>query len=97
MILSLHLQYSVDCSSIIRLEFFCATFVHAITISFVFRQVSSVLLARKRAVAATVWTRVDYQQPSPYDLAGKNTSFVICKLERDNEKQNFGGVRNTHT
>lgn len=50
--LSLHRQYSLLCSSMMSLAFFCATLATAMIMSFVFRQFSSTLLARKRAVAA---------------------------------------------
>ena len=54
--LSRHRQYSFDCSSMIREAFFCATFATAMTISLVLRQFSSVLVARKREVAAIFYS-----------------------------------------
>jgi hypothetical protein len=50
--LSRHFQYSLLCSSMMSLAFFWATFATAMMSSFVLRQFSSVLLARKSAVAA---------------------------------------------
>jgi hypothetical protein len=55
--LSRHRQYSFDCSSIISEEFFWATFATAMTISLVFRQFSSVFVAKKRDVAAMFCSR----------------------------------------
>ena len=45
-------QYSLLCSSIISLRFFWATLATAMMMSFVLRQFSSTLFARKSAVAA---------------------------------------------
>ena len=55
---SRHLQYSFDCSSIIKDAFFWATFATAMTISLVLRQHSSVFVARKREVAARLCGRI---------------------------------------
>lgn len=76
--LSRHFQYSFDCSSMRRWGFFCATLATAITISLVLRQFSSVLVARKRAVAAMFCI-------FPGSLASTNFFYMLAILVHNPE------------